>query len=72
MQSNVTNNTNLKAHPTHPFMREKAACAEVSMGRTAFRVWAKEIGARRKVGGILLYDMDVIYTALQRGEALDS
>ena len=63
----MRNAIDLKAMGLHPYERERTACDAVGMGRTAFRAWAKEIGARRKVGKILLYDMLVILGELQKG-----
>lgn len=51
-------------------LTEIEGAAYSGIGRTAFRVWAKEIGARRTFGRSVRYDKNVIDRALdemQRG-----
>ncbi len=43
---------------------ELEAAAYVGMGRSSFREWAKQIGARRKFGRSVRYDKKVIDAAL--------
>ena len=45
-------------------MLELEGAAYVGMGRTNFRTWAREIGARRKFGRAVRYDKVVIDKAL--------
>ena len=41
-------------------LKESEARLYVSMGQTAFREWAKEIGARRTFGRAVMYDKATI------------
>lgn len=41
-------------------LKEPEAASYSGMGRTAFRKWAKEIGARRTFGSSVMYDKQVI------------
>lgn len=43
---------------------EKDAVKYVGLGKTYFRRWAKEIGARRKFGARVLYDRATIDAAI--------
>lgn len=45
---------------------EKVAAQYVGLGRTFFRSWAKEIGARRTFGKRVLYDRATIDAAIDR------
>ena len=45
-------------------MIERDAAEYVGMGRTSFRAWAKEIGAKRNFGKSVRYDRKVIDSAL--------
>lgn len=54
-KSNIIGSTDDKR-----LLKEGEACAYVSMGRNAFRDWAKEIGARRTFGRAVMYDKATI------------
>lgn len=45
-------------------LNEAAAVEYVGLGKTFFRAWAKEIGARRTFGRRVLYDRETIDRAI--------
>ena len=51
------------------FLTDFEAAAYLSIGRTAFREFAREIGCRKKIGRRVLNDRAVIDAALRRGDA---
>ena len=50
--------------PSRRLLTEQEAAGYVSMGRTSFRAWAKEIGACKHFGRSVRYDRDIIDHAL--------
>lgn len=52
------------------FLTDYEASAYLSLGRTAFRSWAEQIGCRRKIGRRVVNDREVIDAALKRGDAV--
>lgn len=56
-------------------IREKECLFRYGMGRTKFRAWAEEIGAKVKIGSCSLYIRDVLDRAVldqapKKGEAV--
>lgn len=51
-------------------LKEQEGAFRYGMGRTKFRAWAAQIGAKRKIGRCSLYDREVMDRAVRKGEAV--
>lgn len=52
------------------YLSEWEGAAYSGLGKTTFRSWAVQIGAKRKIGRRVIYDRSVIDAALKRGDTV--